>query len=558
MKSPIASGASWFWTVAAGLLLVSVYLFNLGSLYAPTNGDEMVYLHIARLTSESGHWLPLVSDLQTPSGSEMRNTKPPLLFWQAMTAGFWGWDLSVLRLPYVLQTLLTALLVGLLTISIRRGSPQFNDSVKHGLFAAALYLGFFATYRYGRPVLPSSTESLFLFAVCALVVQRQLNQKVHLAWLAVGAGLLMIPALLSKSFVLAAPVGLWLFAALWMTREPFGLSLSKAGLQKFWQCAWPSTLAVVIGLSGFALWFIADPNPAAVWREFVIGENFSTKFSESRSDSLLAIVFAPLINAGLLAPLVAGLLWVLAQDGWSAIRSRSLPSVTSQAGLAKVLLGLWVGVWLLIFAMPSQRSARYVIPIMPAIAVLLALYSGRIAKLWWLLTLGLIATATAALGWISYALAQVVDYSVGYFAGLAGLFVICVLGLAIQRWQMAITSLSAVAWLGLLGALAMPFDGPAGRFDANRTAHLAGTMIWVPQNFNAQFERYRFIVPKVQPIGYPAESGVPASFQRGEILSSRLVLRSRHAPGEVTLAGLSTLEGVQKLLVEREVLVSAK
>ncbi|MBK7003726.1 MAG: hypothetical protein IPH37_00215 [Burkholderiales bacterium] len=49
-----------------------MYLLGLGSPYAPTNGDEMVYIHIARMTSESGHWLPLQSELLGT-----RNTKPP-------------------------------------------------------------------------------------------------------------------------------------------------------------------------------------------------------------------------------------------------------------------------------------------------------------------------------------------------------------------------------------------------------------------------------------------------------------------------------------------------
>jgi hypothetical protein len=56
----------------------------------------MVYIHIARMTAESGHWLPLQSEIV-----DTRNTKPPLLFWQAMAAGGWGhhWSLFALRLP---------------------------------------------------------------------------------------------------------------------------------------------------------------------------------------------------------------------------------------------------------------------------------------------------------------------------------------------------------------------------------------------------------------------------------------------------------------------------
>jgi hypothetical protein len=535
----------------AALLLSLAYVLNLGSLYAPTNGDEMVYLHIARLTSESGHWLPLVSDLQTPNGSEMRNTKPPLLFWQAILAGSFSWDLGVLRLPYVFQTLLTALLVGYLSIQVAskriRVRPQLNGSIKTGLLAATIYLGFFATYRYGRPVLPSSTESLFLFSVCALVMLR----KPHPAWFAAGAGLLMIPALLVKSFALAAPVGLWLFAALWISRPPFGLSMSKAAVLRFWQSAWPSTLAVLIGLAGFAMWFVVDPHPAAIWREFIIGENFSTKFSEARSDSAFAILLAPLLNAGLLAPLVLGLCWVAGKDALHALRDKA----SGQIDTSQKLLWLWIFAWLLVFAIPSQRSARYVIPVMPAVAVLLALNAHRIHRAWWMLTLGLVASATAALGWIAFALQPLVDYSLVYFIAMVCVVALCLVGVFMARYRIAITATCAVAWLALLGALAMPFDGAAGKYDEAVVARFAGQKILVPQNFNAQFERYQFILPASQPFPYAASQRLPASFVAGDVIAARLVLRSRHAPAEVTWAKLSSRAGVQALLVEREVLV---
>ena len=67
------------------LIFCVCYLTGLDSLYLPSNGDEMVYSRIARLTAGSGQWLPLVSDLD-----HMRNTKPPLLFWQAIAVGDWG------------------------------------------------------------------------------------------------------------------------------------------------------------------------------------------------------------------------------------------------------------------------------------------------------------------------------------------------------------------------------------------------------------------------------------------------------------------------------------
>ena len=91
--APLPDVPRWATLAWAALLLIAaaIYVLGLGGQYVPTNGDELVYTHIARLTAASGHWLPLVSELD-----HMRNTKPPLLFWQAMVAGDWGanWNLA--------------------------------------------------------------------------------------------------------------------------------------------------------------------------------------------------------------------------------------------------------------------------------------------------------------------------------------------------------------------------------------------------------------------------------------------------------------------------------
>ncbi|MDI9334181.1 MAG: hypothetical protein QM533_07365 [Cytophagales bacterium] len=561
---------------AAALLLALAYLLNLGSSYAPTNGDEMVYLHIARMTAESGHWLPLQSELE-----HMRNTKPPLLFWQAMAAGSWGWHLWTLRLPYVLETLLTAGLVGWLTLCMRSprtgGCHEAAGGHKNrwgvGLLAAAFYLGFFATYRYGRPVLSSSIESLFLFGACALGVVTSPAWKAYPARLAAAVGLLMIPALLAKSFVLAAPVGLWLFASLWLMSE------SKNAAQRLWQSAWPSALAVAIGVAGFALWFAVDPDPAAVWREFVVGENFSTKFSDARSDSVLGFWLSPLVNAGLLFPLLIGLL-IAALQG---LRSKGLPIAR-----AEKMLWLWVLCWLLVFTLPSQRSARYIIPAMPALAILLAMYAPRIHRVWWLLTLCLMVIAAAGLGWAAHSLDTVfpvgLGYSFVYFVAVGGLLLACAVGILSARFRIPCTAASSVAWLALLGALSAPFDRDRGlgRFDARMTQVVNELKVLVPQNFNAQFERFQFALPHSRPVPYDAAAAASASpaklVQQApyavitrplravkpdedegfDIIATRLVLRGRQQPNEVTWERLSDAKALAHLLVEREVLIGTK
>ena len=87
----------------------------------------------------------------------MRNTKPPLLFWQAMVAGNWGqnWQLWALRVPSLIYTLL---ITGAIAATVRRLS---NDN-RSALIAACVYLAFFSTFRYGRPYLTSAAETFWL------------------------------------------------------------------------------------------------------------------------------------------------------------------------------------------------------------------------------------------------------------------------------------------------------------------------------------------------------------------------------------------------------------
>ena len=142
---------------------VAAYTLGLGGQYIPTNGDELVYAHIARLTAQAGHWLPLVSDLD-----HMRNTKPPLLFWQAMVAGGWGsaWSMFALRLPSLLYTLL-------ITAAVAWSMWRITRDRNRALLAACLYLAFFSTFRYGRPYLTSAPETFwFSLPLFGLLWQR--------------------------------------------------------------------------------------------------------------------------------------------------------------------------------------------------------------------------------------------------------------------------------------------------------------------------------------------------------------------------------------------------
>ena len=254
-----------FW-LALLLLAAFVYAFGLDGQYVPSNGDEMVYAHIARETAATGQWLPLASELV-----DTRNTKPPMLFWQAMVAGNWGehWSMAALRTPSLLYLLLVS---GAIVLCLRAITQRWRE----GLMAACIFLAFLSTFRYGRPYLTSAPETFwFSLPLFALLWQRARLPAAGPGWLAhllfgLGLGL----GLAYKSFALIAPAA----AAWWLALVA---SESHLGWRAVWQHTLKTGVSAALALAVFGLWFVLDPDPQAVWREFIVGEN-AAKFSDAR------------------------------------------------------------------------------------------------------------------------------------------------------------------------------------------------------------------------------------------------------------------------------------
>src|ERR1019366_1657349 len=106
----------------------------------------------------------------------------------------------------------------------------------------------------------------------------------------------------------------------------------------------------VLSLAMFGLWFVFDPDPLAVWREFVIGEN-ADKFDPNGNgyffnllwggSSVWALLVGYPMNAGLLAFPVLAVIWI-------AYRRRRLLSDPEK------MLWIWMAVFLIVFTLPSQ------------------------------------------------------------------------------------------------------------------------------------------------------------------------------------------------------------
>lgn len=476
-------GAHLLWNVLALALAVFTYFYGLDSQHIPKNGDEYPYEHITRLTAASGHLLPLQSELDG-----MRNTKPPLLFWQGIASTHWGqdWDLWHLRYPSVIYTLLTALLVFLL-------AGRLSRQMETGFVAALTYLAFFSTYRYGRPFLVNPPEVFWFFLpFFTLMYWRPFSFESRL-FVPLLLGLEIGIGLLYKSFALLAPIGLVL---VWWYLHQCRYQWREFIVKE----AYKPVLAGIVALSLFALWFAFDPDPQSVWREFVVGEN-AGKFEAHGAgywaqllwggSSVWSLLLGYPMNAGLLAFPVAALFFV-------AYRQRR------QLGDAEKMLWVWMFVLFIVFAVPSQRSARYLLEAMPGVAVLCALNWQRIPR--WVFVVTLVA-ADAVLVLLAFLARNLQNEAAGMYGWGYWLLLGVTLALALfasfsPGSTRGVVNVVVLLVFLSLAAFLRPFDGVLGTYSEAAQRYVQSKDVWVPCNFRAHDEGDRFLLPNARVHGY--------------------------------------------------------
>jgi len=587
MMRPRSSTAHWPWLLLVALAAL-LYLFGLDSPYAPTNGDEMVYIHIARMTAESGHWLPLQSELVGT-----RNTKPPLLIWQAMVAGGWGqtWSLFALRLPSIAYTFATTALLAFFAYRMSDATSRLRTAC----IAAVLYLLFFSTFRYGRVYLTSAPETFWLALPMWWVLWLRLrNPAQHgantpttpgaLAYTLFGIAMGLGAAY--KSFALVAPAA----AALWcavLLSTPWSWRITiRTTIGTGW-----STL---IGVGLFALWFVLDPDPASVWQEFVVAEN-AGKMSSAMGYWQAALsgpypmwtqLLAYPANGGLLALPVLGFC-LLALRHTGQLRRRANLSPASWIVLA------WVLVWLVVFTIPNQRSERYVIPAMPAVAIAMALVWDRLPRLWFWLTLLITLPALVMLGRIGWVMGtlematptEVAMTLIAACAGIAG----AMAGFYRKSWAGNASLVAVLAVYGCFTLMVQPISKDAAGYSPAIEAQMRGQRVAVPNGFTGQYERFHFLLHGARITPYDSEgrntgalypemppkerlarllnefdavvwlqedlNEPPVCLPGCTLLAQRWHVKSRHKDGEVTL---DNLWQVQDWLFRLEWLLTAR
>jgi len=533
----------FFWYLCAALLAGFTYFYGLDSQQIPKNGDEYPYEHITRLTAASGHLLPLQSQLDN-----MRNTKPPLVFWQGIASTHWGqdWTLWNLRYPSVIYTLLTAVMAFLLGWKLSR-------QMETGFIALLTYLAFFSTYHYGRPFLINAPEVFWFFLpFFTLLYWRpdafESRWKIPLL-LGVEVGI----GLLYKSFALIAPVGLCL--AWWYLhhREYRLLDFLRRDARKV-------AITVALALALFGMWFLLDPDPQAVWREFVVGEN-AGKFDLQGSywsrflwggSSVWSLIIGYPMNAGLLAVPVTTVFFI-------AYRRRALLSDEEK------LLWIWMAALFIVFSLPSQRSARYLLEAMPGLAVLCAINWQRIGRAAFIVSLVMMGGVLVLFVFLSINLQREMAaaelYPPLYWLLLGGTAALIAAALFMPGFTRPATSVAAVLVLLCFAAFLRPFDGAPGNYTAAVQSNMQGKEVWVPCDFRAKEEGYRFILPGAQVHGYreeiyPTVSALSANFRRFAVqvpLDDPGCARCRILGQRLDIRGRQSAEELKQMLLHGDV-----
>jgi 4-amino-4-deoxy-L-arabinose transferase-like glycosyltransferase len=308
---------------------------------AITDSDEGFYAEAAREMVESGDWL-------TPHYNyEPRFQKPPLYYWLTATlylvtgpnevaARFWSAFAGI----------------GLVLVTAACARRWFDDDT--GLVAGAITatnFGYFAMARMALPDLPLAffiTLTIYAAFVATLERERHPRRWVLLAALAAALGFLM-----KGPLAVIIPIGVVLPV---VAIERRSLNLRAGDV----------VLAILLFVAVASPWYVA------MWLEhgtpylegFFIGDNYE-RFATTRfNDPRPWWFYLPVIAGGLLPWAALLVLW-LAPIGQFLIRRRDIATV-------ELRLILWTALPLIFFTASIGKQPRYILPLLPPLAILLA------------------------------------------------------------------------------------------------------------------------------------------------------------------------------------------
>ena len=319
---------------ALSLVLLALLTFFLGlGRQAITDSDEAFYAEAAREMVESGDWLTPHFNYQD------RWQKPVLYYWlTAVTYLVLGPTEFAARLWSALSGLALALLVWRAAAHM---TMRADAAWLAGVIAATCY-GYLAMARAALPDLPLT---FFITAGIWTALQRQWA----LAGAVAGLGFLM------KGPVALVIPGLVLLPIWWREGTLRTLRVRDLGIA--------ALVFAVVGLPWYvAMWVEHGP---AYFQSFFIGDNFE-RFATDRFNEPRPFWFYIPIVIGGLVPWSAYLVTL-------AVRPlRAVLSGVRRLDRDEWRLLLWAFVPLLFYTLSVGKQPRYVLPVLPPLAILLA------------------------------------------------------------------------------------------------------------------------------------------------------------------------------------------
>ncbi len=319
---------------------------------AITDSDEAFYAEAAREMRERGDWV-------TPHyNGEFRFEKPIFYYWLAAASSSLGLDAEfAARLP----SALAGLVLALTTFVAARRWYDLSTAGLAGVITGTSF-GYVAA---GRQALPDLTLACFITVatyaalvvlVCpnGLTTPRQRRGWLTLVGAALAGGFLTKgPVALALPALIVGPLALW---RVWSARA------DGAWGQLTKDLAWLSGVLVLLSVPWFAA--MTETHGVAYLDRFFMAENVE-RFATARYNNPRPFwYYLPIVAAGLLP-------WSPLMALWGRPAFRLLRRVRGLAVVEGWLL-LWAATPLLFYSVSIGKQPRYVLPILPPLAILLA------------------------------------------------------------------------------------------------------------------------------------------------------------------------------------------
>jgi 4-amino-4-deoxy-L-arabinose transferase-like glycosyltransferase len=324
------------------LVLLAALTFLVGLGRGPiADSDEAFYAEAAREMVRSGDWI-------TPHFNyEVRFQKPILYYWlTAATFLVTGPAEWAARLWSALSG------IGLVLITAACARRWYDEGV--ALLGGAIVATSFGYYSIGRMALPDLPLTFFITAAIWTALVAMLDDpRARSRWVALAA-LAGAAGFLTKGPVGLLIPGLVVLPIVLLERRGLNLRLRDAGIAVL--------VFAVVALPWYgAMW---GRHGSAYFESFFLGDNFERFATDRFNDPRVWWFYGPVLLGGLLPWTPLALVWL--GPVWRfCTRRQDLETV-------ELRLLLWGALPLAFYSLSVGKQPRYILPVLPPLAILLA------------------------------------------------------------------------------------------------------------------------------------------------------------------------------------------